>query len=209
MAIQINWLSHASFQIKTENSRIYIDPYNIKEGVDAADYIFITHDHFDHCSFVDIEKITKPETVIIGSKHTLQKLKEDNKFYIEIQETKKINDDLEVTAVPSYNIGKSFHPKQNGNTGFVITIGNIRIYHAGDTDLIPEMKQIHCDYALLPIGGTYTMDVEDAVDAANIIDAKTFIPMHYGSIVGDMSLGQKFKSLCKKNVELKEIYDGK
>lgn len=207
--VEINWLGHASFQIKSKKYTIYIDPYNIREGIDSADFILITHDHYDHCSFVDIEKITTPYTIIIGNHKTLSKLREKNKKEVKVGDKVELGEELEIVCVPSYNADKSFHQKSDGNIGYIISIDNIRIYHAGDCDFIPEMKNIHCEYALLPIGGTYTMDVEDAIDAANAIDAKTFIPMHYGSIVGSSDLGEKFKKLCKKNVEVKAIYNGK
>ncbi|MFA6089190.1 MAG: MBL fold metallo-hydrolase [Candidatus Woesearchaeota archaeon] len=213
--VEINWLGHSSFQLKTKIETIYIDPFRIKEGMDAADIILITHEHFDHCSPEDIEIISSPNTIIISNVKTLAKINSKNKQEITIGQTIEI-DNIKITAVPAYNIGKTFHPKEKGYCGYIIEIDDTKIYHAGDTDLIPEMKNIVCDYALLPISGTYTMTPEEAANAAEQINAKTFIPIHYGSIAGASDLGEIFKEFCElkenfkdKKVEIKEIYDGK
>jgi len=197
MIENIHWLGHASFKI-TDEEIIYIDPYQIKDK-EKADIILVTHDHFDHCSTEDIKKILKSDTFIVGPKKIDKILKERIKT---ISPGEKINiKGIEIEGVASYNIGKSFHPKGEENLGFIITIKNTKIYHAGDTDFIPEMKDIKADIALLPVGGTYTMDAKEAAKAANIIKPKIAIPMHWGSIVGSKEDAEEFKRLC--NVEVK------
>lgn len=188
----VKWLGHASFQIK--NSKvIYVDPWKLKIN-EPADIILVTHEHYDHCSVQDISKIQKENTVIVGPKDCANKLSGKIKT-IKPGQSLTIGG-VTIEAVPAYNIGKAFHPKSNNWVGFIITLDNIKIYHAGDTDLIPEMDEIKVDFALLPIGGTYTMNVQEAATLANKMKPKVAIPMHYGSIVGDSSDAEKFKKLC-------------
>ena len=161
----IEWLGHASFRI-TNAKTIYIDPWKLKIA-QPADIILITHGHYDHCSPEDISKIQKKETVILASSDCLKELSGNVKS---IQPGQRLTvSGVEVEAVPAYNIGKAFHPKSNNWLGFIISLDNTRIYHAGDTDLIPEMENIKVDIALLPIGGTYTMDLQQAARLVNQI----------------------------------------
>lgn len=198
---KIKWLGHSGFEIESAGgSVIYVDPYEIKENTAKADVILITHDHYDHCSPADIEKIHKADTVIIGPFSINAKLKFKVRN-IKHGEEIKIKDIL-VKAVPSYNEQKQFHPKEADNVGYVITIDGEIIYHAGDTDVIEEMKDIRCDIALLPIGGTYTMDCKDALKAVEILKPKIIIPMHYGKIVGSASDAGDFKKQCSRHVEI-------
>jgi L-ascorbate metabolism protein UlaG (beta-lactamase superfamily) len=194
---RILWLGHASFQIMVGSSQvIYIDPFQLGDNLPKADYIFITHDHYDHCSPEDIAKIFKPETQIIAPASVGAKLDLPIRA-IEVGEKIALDKNLKVQAVPSYNPKKKFHPKENENVGYLITIDGETLYHAGDTDLIPEMKDIKADIALLPVGGNYTMNAEEAAKAANMINPKIAVPMHYGSVVGTISDAEKFKSLVK------------
>lgn len=110
-----------------------------------------------------------------------------------------------IEAVPAYNTDKPNHPKVNGWVGFIIEMGGSRIYHAGDTDLIPEMDEIKADIALLPVGGTYTMTAEEAAQAAERINPQVAIPMHYGEIVGSRADAEKFKRLCSCEVRILEL----
>jgi L-ascorbate metabolism protein UlaG (beta-lactamase superfamily) len=186
----IKWLGHDGFLIKTKNNVICIDPYEIVETV-KADTVLITHSHFDHCSLSDIEKIKKPSTVFITDKESAKNLSGDIRIV-------KPGDNIfvsgiEIDVVPAYNINKTFHPKEKSWLGFVINIENERIYHAGDTDLIPEMGSFLVDIALLPVSGTYVMTSDEAVEAAKRIKPKTAIPMHYDSIVGSLNDALKFK----------------
>ena len=198
MIEKIHWLGQAGFRI-IDDKVIYIDPYKIKRG-EEADIILISHDHFDHCSPGDIEKVKKENTVIIASKAASKKLSGNVQT---LKPGNKINiRGIDIEGIPSYNISKNFHPQAADNLGFIITVAGTRIYHAGDTDLIPEMKGIKADIVLLPVGGTYTMDAEEAAEATSIINPKIAIPMHWGSVVGSRKDAEQFQKLCKGKVRI-------
>jgi len=191
---KIHWLGHASTMLDTEKI-IYIDPWKIEKTDKKADIILITHEHFDHCSPEDIEKIKKDNTIIISVKDCTDKIKGNIKI---IKPNEKIKiENIDIEAIPAYNINKDFHPKSNGWVGYIITINGIRIYQAGDTDAIDEMKKINVDIALLPVGGTYTMTAEEAANIANIFKPKIAIPIHWGDIVGSKTDADKFQKLFK------------
>jgi len=197
--IEIKWLGHDGFKIK--NSKIvYIDPFKIHDN-EKADLILITHEHYDHLSLDDINKIIDNKTMIIASeicKNSLEKLNVKELKLIKPGDKLKI-DNIWVEAVYSYNIGKQFHPKKDLRNGYILTINNTRIYHAGDTDLIPEMNALeNIDIALLPVSGTYVMDVDEAVQAVKIINPKISVPMHVNSIIGTMKDAEEFKKLASK-----------
>lgn len=192
-------LCHSSIRI-TGNKTIYIDPFRIKKDYKDADYIFCTHSHYDHFSKEDIEKLLKADTVIItvqdAREDAIVLVEEDKVFVVEPDKDYNING-LNFKTTYSYNINKNFHPKENEWVGYIIDLDDVKYYIAGDTDNIPEIQDVHCDVALLPVGGTYTMTVEEAAQLANSIDAKFVIPTHYGEIVGEKSDGEKFAKLIK------------
>lgn len=192
------WLGHASFKIKTSDKIIYIDPYEITD-VEKADIVLITHPHYDHLSILDLQKITTPETIILGTVDCTSKFagKITSKYEIISPDMKKNIKGIEIEIVYAYNTNKRFHPKENGWVGYIINIDGKRIYHSGDTDLIPEMKNIKTDIALLPIGGTYTMDAVEAAKACEEIKPKIAIPMHYNKLVGTKEAAFEFKKLVK------------
>ncbi len=208
LGIEIKWLGHASFKIEKEQ-KIFIDPFQIRIPEKDADLILITHDHFDHCSIDDIKMLVNKQAVIIASK--MCRAKVDNFksdvakiLYFAPGDRAKVNN-AEIEAVPAYNINKFrapgvvFHPKEMNYVGYIIEIDKVRIYHAGDTDFIPEMNNFgKIDIALLPIGGTYTMNVEEAIEAVKTIRPKYAIPMHYGSIVGSDKDAEKFEKLASE-----------
>jgi L-ascorbate metabolism protein UlaG (beta-lactamase superfamily) len=197
----IEWLGHASFRITFDNKILYIDPWEIT-APKPADIIFITHSHFDHFSPQDIQKIAKDGTCVIGPQDIKGKVPSGCEF-IEV----KPGDEKEVSGikfevVPAYNVNKQFHPRDNNWVGYVIYLRDTRIYHPGDTDLIPEMEGLKPDIALLPIGGTYTMNAEEAAQAVKIMGANKVVPMHYGKIVGSDKDLKIFKSNLPPEVEL-------
>jgi len=202
-SIDLNWLGHAGFQIKDGKSVIYVDPYKISNSAseEKADYIFISHSHYDHCSIQDIEKLIKDGTVVVIPADCQSKvIRFVPKIQIKLMEPgQKIDGgDFLVESVKAYNIDKGFHPADEGWMGYVFDFGNVSVYHSGDSDLIPEMKEINREnlIALLPIGGTYTMNVEEAVKAAEYVKSKITIPMHYGEIVGSEQDAELFMKKC-------------
>ena len=200
MIDKIHWLGQSSFFIESSKVNIYIDPFKIKEGLPKADIILVTHEHFDHCSGEDIKKIHKPDTIIVGPKTITSKLPYPIKT-IKPGDSISLND-VVIEAVYAYNLNKNFHPRSDDYLGYIVSVDNTKIYHAGDTDYIPEMKKIKADICLLPIGGTYTMDAKEASQAANMINPKVAIPMHFGSIVGQKSDAEEFKKLCRVTVKI-------
>ena len=186
----ITWLGHVSFRIAVPGAVVYIDPWKLDKA-DKADLILITHEHHDHFSPDDLDKLRKPETVVVTIQAVAAELRGDVRVV-------KPGDQLEVkgitvAAVPAYNRAKQFHPKSAGHVGFVVSIGGRRIYHAGDTDVIPEMDQVQADVALLPVGGKYTMTAAEAAEAANRIKPKVAVPMHWGDIIGTRADAEAFK----------------
>lgn len=196
MIKNIHWLGHDTFRITGEKI-IYTDPFKIKKK-DTADIILITHEHYDHCSPEDVKKIQGPDTVIVAPADCAAKLRGTVK-------TVRPGDKIEVSgiaieAVPSYNTNKQFHTKDRSWVGYIFTMAGERIYLAGDTDYIPEMKTIKADIALLPVSGTYVMTADEAAQAALDIKPKIAVPMHYGSIVGSSSDAKRFAEKLKGKV---------
>jgi len=187
----IKWLGHSGFKIKAGGKVVVIDPYEIGD-CGKADIILITHSHYDHCSVPDINKIKTASTIFITEKESAAALSGDvrivkpgDKFFLS---------GITIEAVSAYNINKNFHPKKNNWLGFILTVCDNKIYHAGDTDLIPEMNSFSADIALLPVSGTYVMTADEAVEAVKLIKPKVAVPMHYGAIVGSKNDAMKFKN---------------
>ncbi|MFW3146270.1 MAG: MBL fold metallo-hydrolase [Thermoplasmatota archaeon] len=196
---KITWLGHASFRIETEIGNIYIDPWKV-QGSPKADYILITHSHFDHMSEEDIGKLRKSSTMIIGPADVAAKF--PGTITLSPGESKKIGN-ITVEGHPAYNPKKEFHPGSNKWLGFVADIKGYRIYHSGDTDIIPEMKKVRdIDVALLPVGGTYTMTSKEAAEAVKILKPKKAIPMHWGDIIGGREDAENFKRIADCDVEI-------
>ncbi|HEY3281534.1 MAG TPA: MBL fold metallo-hydrolase [Armatimonadota bacterium] len=196
---RIHWLGHDGFWIK-DRLNIYIDPYKIDDGGPPADLLLITHDHSDHLSEPDIKKVRQSSTVVVASPACAAKLP-DAKILAPGQSTQV--GEVVVEAVAAYNTnkyrepGKHFHPKEMVGAGYILTLSNrVRVYHAGDSDLTPEMSHVKCDVALLPCSGTYVMTAEEAADAARAISPKVAIPMHYGALVGSPDDAKRFRDLA-------------
>jgi L-ascorbate metabolism protein UlaG (beta-lactamase superfamily) len=202
----IHWLGHASFRIESAAGTIYIDPWQLGPKPKPADLILITHEHRDHCSPEDIAKIQTPETVIVTTKMAAAQL--SGKITIVQPGDHLTVQDVEIEAVAAYNVNKfrsprvPFHPKENKYVGFIVTVAGQKIYHAGDTDVIPEMQSFETDVALLPVSGTYTMTADEALEAAEIINPKVVVPMHIGRGIGAASAAEDFKTKCPIPVEI-------
>lgn len=201
----MHWLGHSGFRF--EGSKIiYFDPWKLSRQAKKADIILITHEHFDHFSKDDIALISTKETIIVSDQIVGRELKGLKFSCKEIRtsscgETIEI-DGVKIKAVQSYNTNKNFHTKQSKKLGFIVTVDNLSIYHAGDTDNIPEMKDYKCDIALLPVSGTYVMTAEEAARAALVIRPKIAVPMHYGDIVGSFDDARRFQDLLKGKIEV-------
>ena len=199
----LHWLGHASFRLDGPPV-IYFDPWRLREGLPLADIILVSHEHSDHCSPEDVERISGPGTVVVASPSAARKLHSQPRV---LRPGERVNvGEVEIEGVPAYNVnkfrspGKPFHPKEDEHVGFVVAVGGERVYFAGDTDHIPTMSEVRCDVALLPIGGKYTMDAAEAAQAAADIGPKVVVPMHWGGgIVGSRTDVDRFSSL----------YDGK
>ncbi len=195
MLDQMKWLGHDTFKIESGGKVIYTDPFQLKEGLPKADLILITHEHYDHCSPDDVKKITKDGTVIVAPGDCEGKLTGKVRTVKPGDRLTEMGVDIE--AVSAYNTNKQFHPKFQSWVGYIFTVEGKRIYLAGDTDRIPEMKGFRCDIALLPVSGTYVMTAEEAAKAAEDINPEVAVPMHYASIVGTEDDAEKFKKLYK------------
>ncbi|SKB46856.1 L-ascorbate metabolism protein UlaG, beta-lactamase superfamily [Lachnospiraceae bacterium] len=202
----IKVLGHNSIRISAGNITIYVDPFQLKQSPKDADYIFITHDHYDHFSPEDIEKVSCDHTILVvpckmeDKAHTVDGTV--NKIITVETETHREFDGFEVSTVPAYNILKPFHPKSAGWVGYIIRLDGKSIYVAGDTDATKEAKNVKCDIALVPVGGTYTMDAKKAAELVNIIRPETAIPVHYGSIVGKPSDGEVFAEKVEPSIKV-------
>ena len=207
--VNIDFLGHSGFVINNgSGKRIAIDPYNVSDGIEKVDLILITHAHYDHCSIKDISKIVKKGTIIVIPPDVQSKITKIEDIDMQIIE---VGDELEfggvkIEALPAYNVDKDFHPKREDWLGYLIKMGNVIVYHAGDSDKIPEMNNLagygkHGNQfiAMLPISGKYVMTAEEAAEIASIISPSLVIPMHYGAgVAGTKEDAERFVELCRE-----------
>lgn len=199
MIDHIHWLGHDSFRIDGPVT-IYIDPWKLAAGSPPAGLILVTHEHSDHFSPDDIELISTPQTELVtvatvaaqlsGQVHTVKP-----GDHVTVQ-------GVAIDVLPAYNLHKKFHPREKGHVGYVLTVNGQRIYHAGDTDAIPEMQDLRPDIALIPVSGTYVMDVDEAVEAVKLLQPGLAVPMHYGAIVGSEADAVRFQQLSPAPVRI-------
>lgn len=180
--------TQSSVRIEKEGLVIYVDPFKIEDEPHDANYVFVTHSHYDHYSLEDIKKVANSKTVVFAP----EDVDISNKIKVKPEEDYAL-EDLTFKTVRAYNKLKPFHLKIKNWVGYIINIDDTLIYISGDTDYIDEMNNIKCDIAFLPIGGVYTMDYKEAAKAACAIDLRCVVPIHYGSIVGRPEDGEKFK----------------
>ena len=189
MIEKVKWLGHASFKITGEKV-VYIDPWKLSIS-DEADIVLVSHPHYDHYSQEDVNKVSGLATVIVTVKELEAKVGGNVRILAPGQKVEV--EGVTIEGVSAYNVGKDFHPKANGWLGFVVEMGRERVYYAGDTDKIPEMTDLrNIDVALLPVGGTYTMSAQEALEAAELIKPSVVVPYHWGDIVGDAGDAQTF-----------------
>ncbi len=190
----LHWMGHDSFWVEGPPV-IWFDPWKLDGRPGPADIVLVSHDHFDHCSPDDVDKLCGPHTEVFAPPAAALKL--GGAHAVRVGESVSVQG-VEILAVPAYNVdkfrapGQPFHPKASGHVGWVVDFGGLRLYHAGDTDLVPEMRDIECEIALLPVSGTYVMTIDEAVRAAELISPRVAVPMHYGDIVGYDSDGSMF-----------------
>ena len=203
MSVNIAVNIQSSIRIRGSKT-LYFDPWQIEGEPHDGDYVFITHEHYDHFSPEDIRKAVKFDGYLVipsSMAHMtgdIMTIPSSHIITVRPGEKREISR-LMVEVFPAYNMGKPFHMKRSGWVGYVITLDADRYYVSGDTDAIPEMKDIKCDVAFLPIGGTYTMDASEAAHMARVIHPKVVIPTHYGSIVGSPVDGDFFQGLLPRD----------
>lgn len=187
--------THSSVRIDTGEKVLYVDPFELREAVHDADLIFFTHDHFDHLSPKDAALASGPETVFVAPASAAAAAREQaaGRRVVTVEPGASAEAaGVRFEAVPAYNPGKPFHPRERGWVGYVLNVLGVRIYVAGDTDATPEAAAVRCDVALLPIGGKYTMDAPEAAALANRLRPRVVIPIHYGSVAGSPADFERF-----------------
>ena len=202
----IEVLCHSSIRFD-KGIVMYFDPFKIEKNYSDADIVFITHDHYDHYSLEYIRKVIKKDTALVLPTNLLEKalydgFERDNIVTVEPNKSYHVKG-IKFSTVPSYNINKQFHPKENNWVGYLIEMDDLTYYIAGDTDITEENKQVKCDVAFVPVGGVYTMTYEEAAKLINEIKPRVAVPIHYGSIVGTKEDGLNFSKLIYPKVECK------
>lgn len=184
---------------------LYFDPWQIDGMPHDADFVFVTHEHYDHFSPEDIDKVSNENTYLVIPKTMshmvggIGVIQQNHVITVSPGEKREVSR-IMVEGYPAYNLRKPFHLKRNGWLGYVVTLDATRFYVAGDTDAIPEIKDIRCDVAFLPIGGTYTMNANEAAGVVKKIDPKVVVPTHYGCVVGSPVDGEFFQGLLPRNI---------
>ncbi len=206
MTENIDVFGHNSICIRSEKGSVYVDPFRIKEAANDAAYIFITHDHYDHFSPEDIDKVVGNGTILVVPEKMSDKAKTVSGKFAKVVTVAPGQsyeaDGLEFETVAAYNTMKPFHMKSAGWVGYIIHDNGKKIYVAGDTDATAEVKAVKCDVALVPIGGVYTMDAKKAAEVINEMKPAVAIPVHYGSIVGSPKDAEEFAALVKEPVKV-------
>lgn len=207
MLENIQVLCHSSIKMVRNGKIIYFNPFKIDRNRNDADYIFVTHSHYDHFSEEDILKVKKENSVIVVTNDLIERTQDlgfDIDNIITVTPDKEYNiSGIKFRTVRAYNENKDFHPKDNNWVGYILELDGYKYYIAGDTDITEDNKKVSCDVAFIPIGGTYTMDINEAANLIEYIKPKVVVPTHYGTIVGEKDDGLKFKKIVNSNVECK------
>lgn len=202
MLDRIHWLGHASFRFNgpphSDGLVVYVDPWRLPPDSPLADVVLITHEHHDHCSSADIDKIRHSGTLVLGNDRVREML--GGIVQVVRPWEGAVNcGDFSIRGVPAYTAEKAYHAKEFGGLGYIVSARRYDIYIAGDTDVIEEMGRIGCDVAILPVGGGVTMDYLQAVEAAKLVKCSWAIPMHYGrEVLNSKENGRLFKQAAEK-----------
>jgi L-ascorbate metabolism protein UlaG (beta-lactamase superfamily) len=208
----VEWLGHSGFRIRAGRASIYIDPYRAADGP-PADAILITHGHYDHFSPRDVERLSGPDTTVVAPAPVAERLSGQVRSIApgEVLELGRID----VRAVAAYNTskrdpsGSPFHPREAGWVGYELRVGGERLYHSGDTDVIPEMDQVAgVDLALLAVSGVYVMTPGEAAEAARRIQPKLAVPMHWGEHIGSRADAEAFAEMAPVEVRIMDKATG-
>ena len=208
----VHWLGHSGFRIDAGRSTIYIDPYRVGDGGPPADLILITHGHYDHFAPLAIERLTKDGTQIVAPPAVAERLGGRVRGVAPGERlAAEVIPGVEVAAVPAYNTskrdaaGNAFHPREAGGVGYEVRVGGERLYHSGDTDVIPEMDAVAgVDVALLPVSGVYVMTAAEAAEAARRIQPRVAVPMHWGEHLGTYADARAFADAAPVEVAILE-----
>ncbi|MGC9130719.1 MAG: MBL fold metallo-hydrolase [Pyrobaculum sp.] len=209
--LSISWLGHDSFRVVGEGAVLYIDPYQLQVGEPKADVILVTHEHFDHCDPPSIQRVLKPSTVVVAPRIAKPCVSKAARNVLEISpgESREVGP-VRVTAFPAYNLNKFrdpargvvFHPREDGRVAYLVEWGGVRLFHAGDSDFVPEFRQVVADVVFVPVSGVYVMTPQEAAEFVNAVVPKVAIPMHYGSIVASRREAEEFKKLVRPEVQV-------
>ena len=206
MTENIRVLTHSSIRIQSGDTVLYVDPYKVSGRPQDADFVFITHDHFDHFSPEDIEKVSCDKTVLVVPEKMRDKVlqeADETRGIIPVKPDSPYDiNGFSFETVPAYNRLKPFHPKTAGWVGYIFCLDGKRIYVAGDTDATPDAKKVRCDVALVPVGGTYTMNASQAAELVNTIRPAAAIPTHYGSVAGSAADAESFREKVDPTVHV-------
>jgi L-ascorbate metabolism protein UlaG (beta-lactamase superfamily) len=213
---EVAWLGHSGFRVNAGARTIYIDPYRVAAGARKADLILITHGHYDHFSPRDVERLSKPSTEVIAPAPVAERLSGRVRSIAAGEEIEPGGlTGVSVRAVAAYNTskrdrdGRVFHPREAGGVGYDVNVRGERLYHAGDTDVIPEMDSVAgVDIALLPVSGTYVMTAGEAAEAARRIQPRVAVPMHWGEHLGTRDDALAFARQAPVEVTIMEKSDG-
>lgn len=205
----VTWIKQSGFRILNGEQVVYVDPYQVPGSPGDADLVLITHPHRDHCDAESVRKVSKDSTLVLAEGDSAALLDGiPNVEIIALGEDRTV-ESLRIDTVRAYNLEKSYHPRDNDWLGFVLTLADGRaMYHAGDTDFIPEMNGIEADAVFLPVGGTYTMGAEEAARAARAMAPSAAVPMHWGAAVGNLADAETFRDELAGAVETVVMENG-
>ena len=194
--IEVN--TQSSIKIVLDKT-LYFDPFQIEDNFKDADIIFITHNHYDHFDIESINKVKNEKTIVVAPKSMKDDIDViDFKEYIYLEPNEETSiDNISIKSIPAYNNDKQFHPRNNNWLGYIVSYNNVTYYIPGDTDKTKESESVKCDIAFVPIGGHFTMDVDEATELIKTINPKIVIPIHYGTIIGNIIDGNRLKDSLK------------